>query len=136
MTAQNNYFIPAAKLKAFRWGDVVLIIGLIVATTFSFRLFEGTGTPTVLIYRDNMVIAQYPLTEEKTVSVQGKIGDVEICIKNGAVKIDKSSCDHQICVRTGAITNQYGQLICAPNHILVSIRSRENKRLQLDAIAR
>jgi hypothetical protein len=136
MTAQNNYFIPAAKLKAFRWGDVVLITGLIVATVFSFRLFEGTGTPTVLIYRDNMVIAQYPLTEEKTVSVQGKIGDVEISIKNGAVKIDKSSCDHQICVRTGGISNHYGQLICAPNHILVSIRSRENKRLQLDAVAR
>jgi hypothetical protein len=136
MTTKNNYFIPAAKLKAFRLGDVVLIAGLFVATLFSFRLFDGNGTATVFIYRDNTVLAQYPLSDEKTVSVQGKIGDVEICIKNGTVKIDKSSCDHQICVRTGAITNHYGQLICAPNHILVGIRSRENKRLKLDAIAR
>jgi hypothetical protein len=136
MTTQNNYFIPAVKIKAFRWGDVVLIAGLIMASVFSFRLFEGTGTATVYIYQDNTVLAQYPLSDEKTISVQGKIGDVEICIKNRAVKIEKSSCDHQICVRTGAITNSYGQLICAPNHILVCIRSRENKRLQLDAIAR
>lgn len=136
MTTQNNYFIPAAKLKAFCWGDAVLIIVLIVATAFSFRLFEGTGTPTVFIYRDNTVLAQYPLSDEKKVSVQGKIGDVEISIKNGAVKIGRSSCSHQICVRTGAITNSYGQVVCAPNHILVCIRSRESKRLELDAIAR
>ncbi len=135
MTTQNNNFIPATKLTAFRWGDIVLIIGLVVVTALSFKLFEGTGTPTVLIYRDNTVIAQYPLSDEKTVSVRGDIGDVGICIKNGAVKIDKSSCQHQICVRAGTITNSYGQLICAPNHILVCIRSRENKRLQLDAIS-
>ncbi|HEX2959318.1 MAG TPA: NusG domain II-containing protein [Chitinispirillaceae bacterium] len=136
MNNQNNRFITAEKLTVFRWGDALLLTGLIVATVFSFRFFEGSGRSTVLVYRDTTIIAQYPLSDEKIVTVQGKLGDVEIRIKNGAVKIVKSSCDHQICVRTGAITNSYGQIVCVPNHILVCIRSRESKRIEFDAIAR
>jgi hypothetical protein len=63
------------------------------------------------------------------------LGPVEVSIKNGTVEIQKSSCNHQICVRTGAISNQYGQIVCAPNHILICIKSTEGKHLQPDAIA-
>lgn len=137
MNNQNNYFITELPLKRFQWGDAVFIVFMIIGILFSFRLFSAIGSSSnVVIYKENTIIAEYPLSEDRTVSIKGKLGDVEVCIKNKAVGIIKSSCDHQICVRNGAITNKYGQIVCAPNHILICIRSRESNRSQVDAIAR
>jgi hypothetical protein len=119
----------------FRWGDAVLIICMIIATVFSFRLFNSSGASTVVIYRDNTIVAEYSLSVEKHFSVQGMLGDVEVCIKNRTVEIQKSSCNHQVCIQTGAISNHYGQIVCAPNHILICIKSKESQHLQPDAIA-
>jgi hypothetical protein len=137
MNNRNNYFIPEYQIKRFRWGDSIIIAVMLIATVFSLRLFSTVGSSsTVLIYRDNTVIAQYPLSEEREVSVSGKRGTVDVCIKGSSVVISKSTCDHQICVRSGAITNKYGQLVCAPNHILICIRSGRNNQTDIDAIAR
>lgn len=137
MNNRNNYFIPEYQIKRFQWGDGIIIAFMLTAIVLSFKLFSTVGSSsTVFIYRDNTVIAQYPLSEERVISVNGKLGNVEVSIKNRSVGVTKSTCDHQICVRYGAITNKYGQIVCAPNHILICIRSGNNNKTGIDAIAR
>jgi hypothetical protein len=89
---------------------------------------------TVVIFRDNQQIAEYPLNTVKRIPVQGVSTHMIISISNGKVAVESSACPQQVCVRAGAISLPFQQLVCAPNHILIEIRSTK-KEERPDAIA-
>lgn len=124
------------QLKIIAWGDVVIILLLMLSAVFSIPLLHTNKPSLVVIYRDKDIYAQYPLGEDKTFSVKGyKDGSLTVKIHNQKVSILHSTCDHQICVKSGAIGRSAQQLICAPNHVLIEIQANFEQD-SLDAIAR
>ena len=77
----------------------------------------------VFIYHDDELLAKYPLDTEQTIHyvAKGSIGDSEIVIDQGGVRIIHSSCTTQYCVRSGVHHHVGDVVACVPNHILVSI---------------
>jgi hypothetical protein len=122
-------------ISYIHWGDYVIITFILAISFFTFPAFKTFSCDTVTVFRDNKIIAEYPLNEKRTFSVDGANGNMEIEIVNNSVHVRHSSCPHQICVKEGYISRAPGQIVCAPNHILISLKN-SHKEEKLDAVVR
>jgi hypothetical protein len=84
---------------------------------------KGTAPSTVIVRRDNTLLARYPLSGDLSFQVQGAEGPLSICISNKRVAVIQATCKNQVCVHTGYIEHPHQQIICVPNHIIVEIVS-------------
>ena len=123
------------NIRIFTFYDFILILLLIGASLFSIPYLHGAQPSTLIIYKDNNKYAQYPLNENREITVNGHQGPMIIEILNGRTRIVSSSCPKQICVNYGYINKSFQQLICVPNHILIEIQSK-NGNSMFDAIAK
>lgn len=114
--------------------DVVLILGALSGALYSIPLIQTHQPSSIVIYRDNTIVAQYPCNEDRVIPLVGHEGPIEIEIQQGRVWVKSSTCKKQVCVKGGAIQAAHHQLVCAPNHILVEIRSGAKDRENIDAI--
>jgi hypothetical protein len=120
--------------KRFTFVDAVFIALLLSAGSASIPLMATMAPRVATIYRDNRIVAQYPLSSPVEFSIKGASGDVSVRIRDGAVSVVSSHCPRQICRHTSAIKRPFEQVVCVPNHILIEIRSTGTRRF--DAIAR
>ncbi len=120
-------------MKRFTWTDALLIVILLAGAVFTFPLLRSMAPGSVTIQKGNRVIAEYPLDENRSLEVQGIYGPMIIEIKDGAVSVQRSSCPHQLCRFSGSVNHTGSQIVCVPNHVLISIKASEKK--VYDAIA-
>ena len=121
-------------LRRFIWTDALIIVLIAASSALTISAFRNLAPDKVAIFRENRQIATYPLTEDRMVTVEGANGPVEIDIRNRTVSIVRADCPHGICIKTGSIGRPYRQIVCAPNHILVTITSSADD--SLDAIVK
>ena len=110
-------------MRAFGAVDAVIISVMICGTAATAGLLKSNRPDRVVVFRQNAVVAEYPIGNDVEFSVNGKNGPVDIEIKDGAAKIVHAKCPRNICKQSGSISNSHGQLICAPNNILIRIQS-------------
>jgi hypothetical protein len=109
---------------------------MICGAFLSLNLVKPERPDSVAVFRQNAVIAEYPLSGDAAFAVSGKIGPLGIEIKDGAARIVSAPCPRQICKRSGRINGRHSQLICAPNNILIKIRTSQTQTdNDVDAIA-
>ena len=105
-----------------------LIIAACLAGAFAFwPFFQSLQPATVVVYRDNAKIAEYPLSVRKTVTIAGRNGNLTLSIHDNGVCVVSADCPKQICVHTGTIRQNGQQIVCAPNHILIELQSSSGK---------
>jgi len=115
-------------IRSFGVADIFIVFAMICGMLGTFPLLKSGLPERVVVFRDNSVAAEYPLNKDIIFNVNGKNGPVAIEIKNNEVKIKHVNCPHQICRRTGSISQTFGQLVCAPNNILVEIHSSKTAK--------
>lgn len=114
--------------------DALVILALLCAGT-AFLPFAASHAPSsAVVYRDNRIVAEYPLSSPAEFFVKGQSGGVTVRISDAAVSVVSSRCPRQICRHAGAIRRPFEQIVCVPNHLLIEIRSGGGR--DLDAIAR
>jgi len=109
--------------RTFTAVDAVIAAAMICGAAAAFAATATILPDRVAVYRQNTIIAEYPLKDDISFTVNGKIGPVGIEIKNGAASITRSTCPKGICATAGAANSPNVQLICAPNNIMVKILS-------------
>jgi hypothetical protein len=122
------------RMRLFTVGDAVLILVLLACGAAVIPLLHDLGSSTLLIYRDNRVVAEYPLDHDRDVKLEGVNGPMVIAIRARSVTVQSSSCSRQICMHAGGISRPFQQLICAPNHVLLEIKSGRGEE-RIDAVA-
>jgi len=108
-------------MRAFTVIDAVIAAAMICGAAAAFASANSIRPDRVAVYRQNTVIAEYPLKNDVSFTVNGKNGEIGIEIKNGTASISRAACPKGICKLSGAISNPNGRLICAPNNIMVQI---------------
>lgn len=121
-------------LCRFAWADALVILLVAAGSALTLPAFGRLAPETVAVFRENRLIASYPLAENRTVTVDGYIGAVTIEIKDRKVEISHAGCPRGVCMKTGAIGRPHRQIVCAPNRILVTINSSAGD--SLDAIVK
>jgi len=120
MSKENNCQAP---LKTCTAADVTIISLIICCVVATFPILRSSRAGRVAVFRQNALIAEYPLEDDIAFTVSGARGPLEIEIRSGVAKILHADCTNRVCKKTGGISHSYEQLICAPNNILVEIRA-------------
>jgi len=88
----------------------------------------------VLIDADGKPAYILPLSEDRTVSVQGPEGTTVVEIRNNMIRVVDSPCPNKLCVKRGWITS--GAVVCLPNKVAVTISGNDGNNRGIDAITR
>jgi len=122
------------RLKRFGWFDAFIILFVITGIILTIPALGNHTPKTVFVYHDNRIIATYPLAVNRTFPVNGTLGKMTVTIENGTVGVSEANCPLGICKKTGKIRHPHAQIVCAPNHIVISINSTTPDTI--DAIVR
>jgi hypothetical protein len=107
-----------------RKGDYLIYAFVIVAVIYSFKISEKFPLNYVEVVTPYKELI-FPLKQDKVITVKGTLGTLTLSIKNGKVRVIKSSCLNKICIKTGWITCSGEYIACVPNHILIKLVSRK-----------
>jgi hypothetical protein len=122
-------------IKMFRWGDILVMLLLLSGVLFSIPLIGANKPNNVEVFRDNEKVAEYPLYNDLDFPIRGITGTLMVRIKNNSVSVLSSDCPHHLCMQIGSISHSNQQIVCAPNHILITISNTKETTVP-DGIAR
>ena len=113
------------KVQLFKKTDLLIVFILVLiaaAGFFAFRLFgSGEGT-TVRISVDGELFGEYPLAEERSIDIPGKIGTCRLKIHEGRADMVYADCPNQICVDHAEINEKGETIVCLPNRVIVEVQ--------------
>ena len=109
--------------------DLILIGSLLLVAIISLVVVLSTRTKDRLIakiyVRDEVVeVIDLSKKEEKTYTVHGINGDLNIHTRGGAICVANSNCPHQDCVNMGYVSTTNKPIICAYNQVYIVIESQ------------
>ncbi len=126
-------------MKILNKFDILLIIAItIIAFSVYFfvtkTLKETTTNGVIKVYYKNEVYRTIPLLENNTYKFSTDLGENEIEVKDGKVKMINADCRDHICLYESPIEYNNESIICLPNKLVVKIEN--DKESELDSIAR
>lgn len=120
--------------KSDRITAVIVAIAVTLLSIVMLCMRRQPGTIAV-VRVDNRTVLTIDLTAgtSQDFRVQGVLGPVRIRTDGrGSVRVVEATCPDQICVHTKAAHNAGDQIICAPNHLALTV---EGGRNDVDALA-
>lgn len=117
-----NWFPRYPLKRLLRPGDLlVLLAGLVGWLALSVSLWQSGPAAQAQIRRDGVLVAAYPLNEDRTVSVEGALGATVIRIESGRARVVSDPGPRQYCVKQGWLSRSGEMALCAPNHVSLSL---------------
>ena len=104
--------------------DVMLFIIIVVVVVLtSYGMVQKRENRIVYIIKENRYWADYPLSQDRTIVIDEHN---TLQIADGKVRMLEADCPDKRCVKQGA--SDLLPIICLPNHLVVEIRSTNQKR--------
>lgn len=101
-------------------------IALLTMTTIHRR--PGTGAS---IETDGRRIALLDLSKNQVITIRGYLGNMDIQVQDGKIRVSSSPCKQKICQHSGYRSKAGDIIVCVPNKIVIRIISRNDKTLDL-----
>lgn len=112
-------------LKIFTFADIILIISLLLLAGFlSIKFSRNLMNQKAYVYQNNQLLAEYSLADDRIVELNEH---ATIQIKDGRIRMLKSDCKNQLCVKQKWSSNL--PIICVPNKITIVIKGRSQKKM-------
>ncbi len=109
-------------LKYLRGGDWWLIACIIALSVVFIPLLHSAARGRIAIIRiGDAVVETLVLENDQKLVVAGRLGETEIEVKDGQVRVVRSPGPQKLCVRRGWISKSGQMLICLPNRVTVEI---------------
>jgi hypothetical protein len=116
-----------------KW-DLALIAGIIVFSACWWWMHGPAGgrEPSMVeVYSGTRLIAELPADRDVSVKVPGPRGTSIVEIRSGKARMVSSPCPDKLCVSMGRISSPGESVLCIPNQVLVTVKSRQG---QIDAV--
>jgi hypothetical protein len=113
------------ELRRLTVPDVVVIVlilsvSLALIVNAAFRSRPAASKPVeAAIYQDGKLVKRLSLKEDRQESLYD--GKMLIEIKDGQIRVSRSDCAHQICVRVGWIAHSGEAITCVPYKTVIEI---------------
>jgi len=118
-------------LPYLRVGDGFIFVLFITLAAGSFRVGgfvrakdNAAAEVIAVITAGNQEIAAVNLAASSDFSVQGALGEMALRVENNGIRVRRSSCPNQVCVKQGAARRPGEMLVCVPNRMIVFIRGK------------
>lgn len=105
---------------------VILILAGVGLLLLAFRPTQGNFL-TVSAVLDSVTVAQFDLTgaQRRTIEVPDAPYPITLEVEDGKIRVIHSDCPSQDCVRIGWVSRSGGQIVCLPNHLVVTVNGSE-----------
>lgn len=111
-------------LKRISISDLALLLLCIIGIFVSFSYSrKNKDHKAVFIYKENQLWAEYPLDQDKVITID-QHNTIEI--RDQKVRMLSADCPDKRCVKMGFVQNV--PIICLPNQVMVEIKSGEQER--------
>ena len=107
----------------FKWGDVLLLIVLIIAVVLTIVLATGHKSQYAEVYIDGKLKYQLDLNNDTTLEILD--GKMTLKVENGKIFVLHSDCDEQLCVHSSPIGKDGGMIVCLPNKVVIKTVSKK-----------
>ena len=109
--------------KILKIGDYILAVMILVGFFVGLFLIRSSANEgqTVSIFLENRELYRLLIFEDRTITVQGDIGETVVKIEHGKVWIENAPCPHQLCKNMGKISRSGEIIVCIPNKLLIRI---------------
>lgn len=126
----------AARRPRFRPKLLDLAIVAVAAAGFAFSAVTvyGGSQPSTLVVSSGSVQWLYPLSEDRTIQVEGALGVSTIVIEDGTARFLDSPCRNKTCVAAHPVHAAGDWSACLPNGVF--IRAEGESHTDVDAIVR
>jgi len=115
-------------LRGFRPGDWAVVAGAALAVAASFPLLWSGGAADRAVVRSaGRVVAELPLSLDRTLSVPGPLGESVVAVRGGRARIESDPSPRQYCVRQGWLAQAGDFAVCLPNQVSLELRGRERR---------
>ncbi|HEY0974213.1 MAG TPA: NusG domain II-containing protein [Solimonas sp.] len=100
-------------------GDAVAIAlaAALIGALYAQHWQPAVDAGTVEIRRDGELAGRYPLSQARSLTVSGHLGDSTIEIRDGQVRFRQAPCRNQVCVHRGWLRHAGDAAACLPNRI-------------------
>lgn len=105
------------KSKPFNFLDIVFF-GVLLAFIALMPIFFHGGTGKSVIVTSPTLTAEYPLSEDAVIDVDGYL---TLVIKDGKAYVEDSQCPDKICVYSGEICREGSMIACLPGGIVITV---------------
>ena len=83
--------------------------------------YDAQGNSDVVVSVREEEVLRVPLQEDGVYAVDGKLGEVEIEVKDGKVRVEKENSPYHYCSIQGYVSDPATPIICLPNEVVVQI---------------
>lgn len=84
---------------------------------------QSSESKIAVIYQDSKLSQEVGLEEDRLIALP--LEEMQIQVKAGMIRVARSDCPKQICVNMGWIKTPGQIIVCAPNKMLVEIKSSD-----------
>ena len=104
-------------------GDRILVAALAALALLLVPLTLAHGAESA---RDVIIEAPdgtsvVPLGDDAELRIEGRVGVVEVVVRDGGVRVEEADCPDSVCVHTGTIDSPGSVIACVPNGVVVRI---------------
>ena len=111
--------------ELIRPGDWLLLLVAAGAVAASFPLLWSGGAAERAVVRSaGRVVAELPLTRDRTLAVPGPLGPSVIAVHGGRARVESDPSPRQYCVHQGWLDRAGEVAICLPNQVSVELVGR------------
>jgi len=100
---------------------VIFFCTLFVLSLYYFFWVGSSEASQLEIYVNGEKRYIYNLSENNTISVEGKLGESVLEVAEGKVRFIQSPCNTQFCIRSGWHEHAGGLAACLPNGVSVHL---------------
>jgi hypothetical protein len=115
---------------------LILLLGFVAVFIPAFFiinrvLFDDVGMLWISTPTQEFV---YPMDKEQSIKVQGRIGSIEIEVKNRKFRFVYSECSGGQCIKSGWVSFPMMPIVCLPNGVVAVIKKSKSD-MQIDGVA-
>ncbi len=100
----------------------VLLTGVLGLLTFGYSRSRVTKPGSYAeVYVGAVRIARLDLAEDGTHTVKGRLGELNIAIKDGRARVAQATCRDKRCVRMGWLSHGGEAALCVPNRVMLKV---------------
>ena len=118
--------MPAHALwppRRFALLDILVILTVVVGLCYSIAALPTQNATSVNVFREGHLIARYPITVNRDVTIEGVTGKLMLRIQGGTARVVDANCPGKICIATGAIQLPSQEIVCVPNRVIITVSS-------------
>lgn len=116
--------INQSLIKSFNKADIILIVILTILICLSFFAItkKNQQTSYAICEIDRKVVKKILLSKSQRVDLRN---GMELEVKNGRIRVSKSDCLQQICVKHGWLKYSSDIIVCVPNRCIIYTENKD-----------